>query len=72
MSDKEKFPCLMIHPRSGLVVKMESRRGGDNGVGTVVGSGNGISTSYVVGSHSSTWAIDNFRLFTGDINGNER
>ena len=71
MKDKEQFPCLMIHPMSGLVIKMESRRGG-NGVGTVVGSGNGVEISYRIGAHSNTWAIDNFRLFTGDINDNER
>ena len=70
MKDKKKFPCLMIHPSSGLIIKMESRHGG-NGIGTVVGSGQHNSTSYRVGSYGSTWAIDNFKLFTGDITGNE-
>ena len=66
MKDKEQFPCLMIHPNSGLIIKMESRRGG-NGIGTVVGSGQRTSYSYPVGNHSSTWAIDNFKLFKGAI-----
>lgn len=68
MKNKEQFPCLMIHPTAGLIIKMESRRGG-NGEGTVVGSGQHKLHSYPVGSHSTTWVIDNFKLFTGDING---
>ena len=66
MADDITYPCLMIHPSSGLIVKMESRCG-DNGAGAVVGTGQRDRGTYGVGSHSSTWAIDNFKLFTGAI-----
>ena len=71
MKDKEdKFPCLMRHPSSGLLVRMTGRRGG-NGFGEVVGTGQS-GLGYKVGVYKDTWAITNFKLFTGVINGNER
>ena len=70
MKDKEdEFPCLMKHPSSGLIVRMASRSGG-NGSGEVVGTGQGIPR-YSIGTYKDTWAISNFKLFTGVINGNE-
>lgn len=68
---KDKFPCLMIHPRSGLIVRMDGKRG-SNGFGEVVGTGQCSSPYYRVGTCKDTWAISNFKLFTGVINGNER
>jgi hypothetical protein len=72
MKDKEdKFPCLMIHPSTGLLVKMDSRYG-CNGSGEVVGTGQHNPPTYSMGTYKDTWSIDNFKLFTGVINGNER
>ena len=69
MKNKEdKFPCVMIHPLSGLVVQMEGRRG-SNGFGIVVGTGH--AGYYVIGEYRDTWTISNFKLFDGVSNGNE-
>ena len=71
MKDKEKFPCLMRLPSSGLIVKMEGRRG-HNGFGEVVGTGQRSTPMYKIGTYKDTWSISNFELLTGDINDNER
>ena len=60
----------MKHPSSGLVVRMDSRCGG-NGAGAVVGTGQRSTPMYRIGTYKDTWAISNFKLFTGVINGNE-
>ena len=42
MSEDYNFPLDMIHPPSGIVVRMESKQG-NNGTGTVIGTGQSSS-----------------------------
>ena len=63
---KDKFPCIMRHPSSGLMIRMDGRRG-NNGFGEVVGTGQRSTPMYPIGTYKDTWAITNFELFTGVI-----
>ena len=60
-----KYPCLMKNFKSGLMVMVESVDEYGNGTGVVVGGGNG-SSEYIVGSTSTVWAIENFRVYKGN------
>lgn len=65
MSEDYNFPLDMIHPPSGIVVRMESKQG-NNGTGTITGTGQRNGTGsisvcgggiYDVGYRSRSWSM---------------
>ena len=58
---KYTYPLLMKGIMSGRLVRMTA-----DGVGTIVGTGNGSTGSTkVIGHHSDTWAMWQFRPYKG-------
>ena len=63
---KDKLPILVKSKSSGLLVRIDSISPYDEGVGVVVGGGNGVSMAgYKVGDWSDTWSLSNFNVFKG-------
>ena len=63
---KDKLPIVLKSNTSGLIVQVTSISWNGEGVGYVVGDGNGLSLSgHKVGDHSDTWHLANFSIFEG-------
>ena len=63
---KDKLPILLKSRTSGLIVRIDSISAYGEGIGVVVGGGNGKSLAgYGVGDSSSTWSLANFSVFEG-------
>lgn len=63
---KDNLPIVLKSRTSGLLVRIDSISSTSEGIGTVVGSGNGVSLSgHCVGDHVTTWYLENFDIFKG-------
>lgn len=60
------FPCLMINPKTGLVILATEKRCDYGGVyyGTCLVSGR---EHVSVGEHTTTWSTDCFEVYDGQL-----
>ena len=63
---KDKLPIVLRSNTSGVIVRIDSISTYGEGIGVVIGSGNGVSLSgHKVGDHGGTWNLSNFSVFEG-------
>ena len=63
---EDKLPIILKSNISGLLVRIDSISPDNEGIGTVVGDGDGVNLSgHRVGDHVTTWYLENFAIFKG-------
>lgn len=63
---QDKLPIVLKSNTSRILVRIDSISPYNEGVGVVVGGGNGkIISGYSVGDHGDTWNLSNFSVFEG-------
>ena len=63
---KDKLPIVLKSKTTGLIIQVDSISNSNEGIGYVVGGGNGVNMSgHRAGDYSTIWHLTNFSIFEG-------